>query len=180
MLFRSLAVRPLADLSRDTLHSWFADGMTEALVTDLGRISALRVTSLGAVRQLKDTASFRGMVRELHVDAVVEGGVQRSGDRVRVDVRLIDAASGYQLWADRFEESDRDRFVLEDRVRRGIMAALKAPVTASEKRSLDTPPTSVPDAYDLYLRGKLGARKVTPAHLSSAIEIGRASCRERV
>src|SRR3989441_8753156 len=56
---RSLAVRPLADLSRDTLHSWFADGMTEALVTDLGRISALRVTSLGAVRQLKDTASFR-------------------------------------------------------------------------------------------------------------------------
>src|SRR2546427_280826 len=127
--------------------------------------------SPGAVRQLKDTASFRGMVRELHVDAVVEGGVQRSGDRVRVDVRLIDAASGYQLWADRFEESDRDRFVLEDRVRRGIMAALKVPVTASEKRSLDTPPTSVPDAYDLYLRGKLGARKVTPAHLSSAIAL---------
>jgi len=168
---RSLAVRPLADLSRDTLHSWFADGMTEALVTDLGRISALRVTSLGAVLQLKDTASFRGMVRELHVDAVVEGGVQRSGDRVRVDVRLIDAASGYQLWADRFEESDRDRFVLEDRVRRGIMAALKVPVTASEKRSLDTPPTSVPEAYDLYLRGKLGTRKVTPAHLSSAIAL---------
>src|SRR5438876_3779041 len=168
---RSLAVRPLADLSRDTLHSWFADGMTEALVTDLGRISALRVTSLGAVLQLKDTASFRGMVRELHVDAVVEGGVQRSGDRVRVDVRLIDAASGYQLWADRFEESDRDRFVLEDRVRRGIMAALKVPVTATEKRTLDTPPTSVPEAYDLYLRGKLGARRVTPAHLSSAIAL---------
>src|SRR5438874_1471863 len=103
---RSLAVRPLADLSRDTLHSWFADGMTEALVTDLGRISALRVTSLGAVQPFKDSSSFRNMVRELNVDAVVEGGVQRSGDRVRVDVRLIDAASGYQLWADRFEESD--------------------------------------------------------------------------
>src|SRR5437763_532677 len=168
---RSLAVRPLADLSRDTLHSWFADGMTEALITDLGRITALRVTSLGAVLQFKDTASFRNMVRELNVDAVVEGGVQRSGDRVRVDVRLIDAASGYQLWADRFEESDRDRFALEDRVRRGIIAALKVPVTATEKRSLDTPPTSVPEAYDLYLRGKLGARRVTPAHLSSAIAL---------
>jgi len=168
---RSLAVRPLADLSRDTLHSWFADGMTEALVTDLGRISALRVTSLGAVQPFKDSASFRNMVRELHVDAVVEGGVQRSGDRVRVDVRLIDAASGYQLWADRFEQSDRDRFALEDRVRRGIMAALKVPVTATEKRSLDTPPTSVPEAYDLYLRGRLGARKVTPAHLTSAIAL---------
>jgi len=168
---RSLAVRPLADLSRDTLHSWFADGMTEALVTDLGRISALRVTSLGAVQPFKDSSSFRNMVRELYVDAVVEGGVQRSGDRVRVDVRLIDAASGYQLWADRFEESDRDRFALEDRVRRGIMAALKVPVTATEKRSLDTPPTSVPEAYDLYLRGRLGARKVTPAHLTSAITL---------
>ncbi len=168
---RSLAVRPLADLSRDTLHSWFADGMTEALVTDLGRISALRVTSLGAVQPFKDSSSFRTMVRELHVDAVVEGGVQRSGDRVRVDVRLIDAASGYQLWADRFEEDDRNRFLLEDRVRRGIVAALKVPVTASERRSLDTPPTSVPEAYDLYLRGKLGARRVTPAHLSSAIAL---------
>jgi len=168
---RSLAVRPLADLSRDTLHSWFADGMTEALVTDLGRISALRVTSLGAVQPFKDSASFQNMVRELHVDAVVEGGVQRSGDRVRVDVRLIDAASGYQLWADRFEEDDRNRFLLEDRVRRGIVAALKVPVTASERRSLDTPPTSAPEAYDLYLRGRLGARKVTPAHLTSAIAL---------
>src|SRR5881275_2875195 len=168
---RSLAVRPLADLSRDTLHSWFADGMTEALITDLGRITALRVTSLGAVLQFKDSSSFRTMVRELHVDAVVEGGVQRSGDRVRVDVRLIDAASGYQLWADRFEEDDRSRFLLEDRVRRGIVAALKVPVTASERRSLDTPPTSAPEAYDLYLRGRLGARKVTPAHLTSAIAL---------
>src|SRR2546425_10212224 len=128
-------------------------------------------TTLFRSLQFKDTTSFRNMVRELHVDAVVEGGVQRAGDRVRVDVRLIDAASGYQLWADRFEESDRDRFALEDRVRRGIMAALKVPVTASEQRTLDTPPTSVPEAYDLYLRGKLGARRVTPAHLSSAIAL---------
>lgn len=168
---RSLAVRPLADLSRDTLHSWFADGMTEALITDLGRISALRVTSRSAVLQFKDTASFRNMVRELHVDAVVEGGVQRSGDRVRVDVRLIEAASGYQLWADRFEESDLNRFALEDRVRRGIVAALKVPVTASEERSLVTPLTSSAEAYDLYLRGKLGVRTVTSAHLESAIAL---------
>ena len=168
---RSVAVLPLADLSRDTLHSWFADGITEALVTDLGRIRALRVTSRSAVLQFKDTASFRDMVRELHVDAVVEGGVQRSGDRVRVDVRLIDAASGYQLWADRFEENDRNRFALEDRVRRGIVAALKVPVSASEERSLGTPPTSSPEAYDLYLRGKLGARTVTPAHLAGAITL---------
>ena len=168
---RSLAVRPLADLSRDTLHSWFADGITEALITDLGRISALRVTSRSAVLQFKDTASFRNMVRELHVDAVVEGGVQRSGDRVRVDVRLIDAASGYQLWADRFEENSRNRFALEDRVRRGIVAALKVPVTASEERSLGTPSTSSPEAYDLYLRGKLGVRTVTPPHLAGAIAL---------
>src|SRR3989441_9670373 len=91
-------------------------------------------TTLFRSLQFKDTTSFRNMVRELHVDAVVEGGVQRSGDRVRVDVRLIDAASGYQLWADRFEESDRDRFALEDRVRRGIVAALKVPVDRKSTR----------------------------------------------
>jgi len=168
---RSIAVQPLADLSRDTLHSWFADGITEALVTDLGRISALRVTSLGAMLQFNDTASFWNMVRELHVNAVVEGGVQRSGDRVRVDVRLIDAASRYQLWADRFEESARNRFALEDRVRRGIVTALKVPVSASEEHSLRTPPTSSPEAYDLYLRGKLGVRTVTPPHLAGAIAL---------
>ncbi len=166
---KSLAVLPFADLSRDTLHSWFADGMTEALVTDLGRVSALRVTSRGAVQQVTDTASFRNLVRELHVDAVIEGGVQRSGDQVRVDVRLIDGASGYQLWADRFEENDRNRFALEDRVRRSVVAALKVPVTASEERSLGTMPTSSPEAYDLYLRGRLAVRTVEPAHLGDAI-----------
>ncbi len=168
---RSLAVLPIDNLSGDSLQSWFADGMTEALVTDLGRISALRVTSRGTVQRIKDTASFRTMLRELHVDAVVEGGVQRSGDRVRVDVRLIDAASGYQLWADRFEENDRNRFALEDRVRRGVVAALKVPVTVTEARSLATLPTSSPEAYDLYLRGRLAVRTVEPAHLGDAIAL---------
>ena len=123
---RALAVLPLESLSGDSLQGWFADGMTEALITDLGRISALRVTSREAVRQFKrGTRPLRDIVRDLGVDAVVEGGVQRSGDTVRVDLRLIDGPSGYQRWAGRIEASVRDRFAIEDSVARSIAAALR-------------------------------------------------------
>src|SRR2546425_679318 len=124
---RALAVLPLENLSGDSLQGWFADGMTEALITDLGRITALRVSSRGAVMQFRRTVRpLRDVVRDLHVDAVIEGGVQRSGDTVRVDLRLIDAASGYQLWAGRLEESVRDRFAIEDSAARSVAAALSS------------------------------------------------------
>src|SRR5205807_7568472 len=139
---RALAVLPLENLSRDSLQGWFADGMTEALITDLGRIAALRVSSRGAVTQFRRTARpLRDVVRDLHVDAVVEGGVQRSGDTVRVDLRLIDATSGYQVWAGRIEELVQNRFAIEDSVARSVVAALKLPLTEAEARALRSAPT---------------------------------------
>jgi TolB-like protein/DNA-binding SARP family transcriptional activator/Tfp pilus assembly protein PilF len=168
----SLAVLPLADLSSDTLQAWYADGLTEALITDLGRIPSLRVISRGSV------ASFRGtkrplheIARELRVDAVVEGGMQVSEGRVRVDLRLVDAASGYQLWANRFEEPIGDRFLLEDHAARGIVSALRVPVTAAEERHLRTAPTRNVAAYDLYLRGKVRIRHESRADDSVAIDL---------
>ena len=168
----SLAVLPFADLSRDTLQAWYADGLTEALITDLGRIPSLRVISRGSV------ASFRGtkrplheIARELRVDAVVEGGMQVSEGRVRVDLRLVDAASGYQLWADRLEEPMGDRFVLEDRAARSILSALRVPVTAAQARNLRTAPTRNLAAYDLYLRGKIRVRHESQADDSVAIDL---------
>ena len=154
---RSLAVLPLANLSGDSLESWYADGLTEALTTDLGRLRAVRVVSRDAAaryqgRRLPDIA------RALQVDAVIEGGLQASGGRVRVDLRLVDAASGYQLWADRFEGPADNRFALEDRSASGILSALGLPLSPAEQRGLRAAPTQNPQAYDFYLRGRIRVR----------------------
>ena len=169
---QSLAVLPLENLSGDSLQGWFADGMTEALITDLGRITALRVTSGGAVMGLKGTARpLQDVARDLRVDAVVEGGVQRSGDTVRVDLRLIDATSGYQLWAGRIEELVQNRFAIEDSMARSVTAALKLPLTEAEARALRSAPTDNPAAYELFLRGKIRIRHETRVDDSMAIEL---------
>lgn len=167
---QSLAVLPLANFSHDTGQSWYSDGLTEALTTDLGRIKALRVASRGAVAQYRRTTPrLRDIVRDLGVDAVVEGAMQVSENRVRVDVQLIDATSGYQLWAGRFEEPMENRFILEDRLARGIVAALGLSLTAAEQQRLRTPPTTNLEAYDFYLRGKIRVRHETRADDSVAI-----------
>jgi TolB-like protein/Tfp pilus assembly protein PilF len=169
---QALAVLPLVNLSADTLGSWYADGLTEALTTDLGRIRSLSVTARGSVTPLRGTSEpLEQIARELHVDAVVEGGVQQAGGRVRVDLRLISAATGYQLWADRFEEPAQNRFVLEDRVARGIVSALALPLSASEERALRAIPTKSLDAYDDYLRGKIRLRRENREDDSVAIAL---------
>ena len=157
---RSLAVMPLENFSGDSLQGWFADGMTEALITDLGRIPDLRVVSRGAVLRFQGRPTpLREIGNTLHVDAVVEGGVQRSGNRVRVDLRLIDVESGYQLWAGRIEEPVESRFAIEDSVSHSVAVALKLNLTSAESRQLSTPPTDNAEAYDLYLRGKIRIRR---------------------
>jgi len=169
---QSLAVLPLANLSADSLRSWYADGFTEALTTDLGRIRSLLVIARGSVTPYRGTSkSLEEIARELHVDAVVEGGVQQAGGVVRVDVRLIRAATGYQLWADRFEEPMQNRFALEDRVARGIVAALQVPLSTSEEHVLRTAPTKNIAAYDSYLRGKIRLRRENREDDSVAITL---------
>ena len=147
---QSLAVLPFQNLSADSLHAWYADGLTEALTTDLGRIRSLRVIARGSVIPFRETTKSPDEIgRALHVDAIVEGGVQQSGGRVRVDVRLVNAATGYQLWADRFEEPIGNRFVLEDRLGRGILAALRL------RPSPGASATQNRAAYDAYLQAEL-------------------------
>src|SRR5207244_13066534 len=119
----------------------------------------------GTARRLQDVA------RDLRVDAVVEGGVQRSGDTVRVDLRLIDATSGYQLWAGRIEELVQNRFALEDSMARSVTAALKLPLTEAEARALRSAPTDNPAAYELFLRGQIRIRHETRVGDSLAIQL---------
>ncbi len=169
---RSVAVLPLDNLSGDSSQDSFADGMTTALITDLGRIRTLRVISKRSVMSFRATAlPARAIGESLHVDALLEGGIQRSGDRFRVDLELLDAASGRQLWADRFEDLTQNRFAIQDAAARGVLSALKLPVTAAEAQGLRTPPTSNLEAYDLFLRGKIRVRHETREDDSIAIAL---------
>src|SRR2546425_1238155 len=169
---RSIAVLPLDNLSRDTTQDAFADGMTTALITDLGRIRALRVLAKRAVMPFKaSTLPAHVIAESLHADVLVEGGIERSGDRFRLDLQLIDAASGDQLWSDQFEDLTQNRFAIQDAAARGVLSALKLPVTAAEAQGLRTPLTSNLEAYDFFLRGKIRVRHETREDDSIAIAL---------
>ena len=118
----SLAVLPLANLSGDPAQDYFADGITEALITDLARLGGLRVTSRTSIARYKGTnRSLPEIARELKVDAIVEGSIARSGQRVRVSAQLIDARADRNIWADTYDRSLEDVFALQRDVARSIV-----------------------------------------------------------
>ena len=148
---RSLAVLPLANLSGDPNQEYFAEGMTDELITELASIPNLRVVSRTSVMQEKGASkTLRQIARELDVDAVVEGSVAREGDRVRVTAQLIDARADKHLWAQSFEDRATDVLALQDSVAREIAAQAKfvlSPNSAVAPQPID------PAAQDDYLRG---------------------------
>jgi TolB-like protein/Flp pilus assembly protein TadD len=149
---RSLAVLPLQNLSGNAGQEYFADGMTDALITELAHIPNLRVVSRTSVMQEKSTQkSLRQIASELDVDAIVEGSVVRSGDRVRITAQLIDARDDRHLWAESYEEQMSDVLTLQDKLVREIalhaQAALGPSLEKSYAKQID------PAAYDVFLRG---------------------------
>jgi TolB-like protein/Flp pilus assembly protein TadD len=151
----SLAVLPLANLSGDSEQEYFADGMTEALITALGKVSALRVISHTSVMRYKHTKEpLPEIARELNVDAVVEGTVLRSGSRVRITANLLYAPSERHLWAETYERDLRDILGLQDEVARTIANEIKIKLTPQEERRLTTAHPVDPVAYQLYLDGR--------------------------
>ena len=151
---RSLAVLPLENLSHDPEQEYFADGMTEALTTELAQISALKVISHTSVEQFKGTKkALPQIAKELGVDAVVEGAVQRSGDKVGITVQLIHAPSDRHLWAKSYERGLRDVLTLQSEVAHAITDEIKAKLTPQEQRRLTTAHPVNPEAHDAYLKG---------------------------
>ena len=131
---RSLAVLPLANLSDDPKQDYFADGMTEELVTQLGRISALRVVSRTSSMTYKATGKqLPEIARELHVDGIVEGAVLRSGNRVRITAQLIEASTDHHLWAQDYEGDMRDVLSLQSQVAVSIAGRIQAKLTPDEQ-----------------------------------------------
>jgi serine/threonine protein kinase/tetratricopeptide (TPR) repeat protein len=151
----SLAVLPLENLSGDPEQGYFADGMTEELISNLGKIGALRVISRTSVMTYKGTKkTLPTIARELNVDAVVEGSVMRSGNRVRITAQLIQASTDVHLWAESYERDLQDVLEMQSDVARAIAEEVQIKLSPGEASRLRAARAVKPDAYEAYLKGR--------------------------
>ena len=158
----SIAVLPLVNLSADPEQEYFVDGMTDALITDLAQISALKVISRTTIMRYKGThVRLPEVARELNVDGVIEGSVLRVGDRVRVTTQLIHAATDTHIWAERYDRPLADVLSVHREVARAIAREIQVTLTRDERLRLSQAHATRPDAHEAYLRGRHHWRKVT-------------------
>ena len=167
----SLAVLPLENLSGDKDQEYFADGMTDALITDLAQVDSLRVISRTSAMQFKDSKETLPQIgRDLKVDAVVEGTVTRSENRVRVTAQLVDASSDHHLWARSYERDLKDVLVLQDEIAQDIAEQIRVKLTPEEHSLLFQVHAVDPEVHDAYLRGRYWASKGTLEGGRKAVE----------
>jgi len=167
---QSIAVLPFENLSHDPEQDYFADGMTEELITNLGKISALRVISRTSVMQYKGTKKpLPQIARELNVDAIVEGTVQRSENRVRITANLLHAPSDRHLWAETYERDLPDVLALQGEVGQAIAREVQVRLTPEENARLVHARPVNPVAYELYLQGQYHYYKWRPDEFQKAI-----------
>ena len=168
---RSLAVLPLENLSGDPAQEYFADGMTDELTTRLGQISTLRVISRTSAMAYKGVRKPLAQIAgELNVDAVVEGSVLRSDERVRITAQLIRVPADEHIWAQSYEGDMRDTLALQNRVAGAIAEQVRATLNRQEQAALQNARTVKPEAYDAYLLGRYFWNKRTGDGLRKAID----------
>ncbi len=150
----SIAVLPFNNFSTDPEQGYFADGMTEDLITDLSHLSGIFVIARNSSWTYKDKPTkVQQVAEELGVRYVLEGSVRREGDQVRINAQLVDALDGRHLWAERYDGSASEVFSLQDKVIRQIVAALAVNLTSAESAQVAEAETNVPQAYDAFLQG---------------------------
>jgi adenylate cyclase len=150
----SIAVLPFDNMSADPAQEYFSDGITESLITHLSQLSGLFVIARNTAFTYKDhPVNVPQVGRELGVRYVLEGSVQRADDRVRITAQLIDAATGFHVWADRYDRELKDVFALQDEVTETIVSALEIELTENDRQGLTQRYTNSLEAYDLFLRG---------------------------
>jgi TolB-like protein/DNA-binding winged helix-turn-helix (wHTH) protein/Tfp pilus assembly protein PilF len=168
-LIRSLAVLPLENLSGDASQDYFSDGMTEELITELGQISELRVISRTSAMTYKGARKpIPQIAQELNVDAVVEGTVLRSGNRVRITAQLIRASADKHVWAQSYEVELRDILLLQKEVARSIAEQIRIKLNRNEPAGLNHIKAVNPEAYEAYLKGRYFWNKRTGEGLKKA------------
>jgi len=168
---RSLAVLPLENLSGDPDQEYFAEGMTDALITDLAKIHSLRVVSRTSAVQYKSAHKpLSQIARELGVDAIVEGTISRSGSRVRVTAQLVRGDRESHVWADMYERDVGDSIAMQGEIAQAIADRIRAEVTPDERAKLSAARRVDPQVYELYLRGRYYWNKRDPEGLKKSME----------
>src|SRR6266516_3336982 len=154
---KSIAVLPFENLSAQEQNAYFADGVQDEILTALAKIADLKVISRMSVMQYRTDAkrNLRDIAKALGVNQVVEGSVQRTGNRVRVSAQLIDARTDTQLWGDRYDRDLADVFAIQSEIAKKIADQLQAKISPTEKAAIEKSPTSDLTAYDLYLRAEV-------------------------
>jgi TolB-like protein len=151
----SVVVLPFENLSPDPDNEYFSDGLTEEIITDLGKIKAVRTISRKSAMKLKGTdKDVRTLGRELGVQYVLSGSVRKAGNSLRVNAELVEASTDRQMWADRFSGTVEDVFEIQEKVARAIAGALKVWLSATDDADLKRRPVSDMRAYDLYMRAR--------------------------
>src|SRR6202521_1958654 len=167
---RSLAVLPLQNFSGNPEQDYLSDGMTEALIARLSAIHALRVISRTSAMQFKGTRkSVPAIGKELNVDAVIEGSVLRSGDKIRVTVQLIRADTDEHLWSGTYDRELQDVLALQSDVTQGIAGHIESAVTGAQRGSPVPPHAVAPEVYEAYLKGRFALHKNSRAGLGEAL-----------
>jgi serine/threonine-protein kinase len=168
---RSIAVLPLDNYSADSGQAYFTEGMTDELTTQLASISSLRVTSRGSAMQFagKSRPPTPEIGKALSVDAIVEGSVTRSGDKVRITAQLIDARADRHLWAHSFERESKDLLALQAELAQAIAEAINARLTPGEQARMASVGSVDPAAYDAYLKGRFFFNRPSDDNLKKAI-----------
>lgn len=166
---QSIAVLPLANLSGDSEREFFADGVTEELITQLGRSTGLRVISRQSVMQFKHTSlSVSEIAHKLNVDAVVEGSVLQSGNRVRITARLVPAASEKPVWAEQYDRDLRDVLTLQAEVTQAISNEISLKLSPEESARLSASRPVNPEAYEAYLKGRFYWYQISKSNYEEA------------
>ena len=168
---KSVAVMPFVNLSSASGDEYFSDGMTEELIDALSKLPALKVAARSSVFALRQrNLTPRDVGKELGVTSVVEGTVRRSGDRLRISAQLVDASTGYSLWAESYDRDARDVFAIQDDISRAIVGALKVRL-ARQQATLVEAPTENVEAHNLVLQGRFFTLKRTGPDIRHAIAL---------
>jgi TolB-like protein/Tfp pilus assembly protein PilF len=168
---KSIAVLPFDNLSRDPDNAYFAEGVQDEILTRLAKVADLKVISRTSTQHFKSAPdNLPQIAKQLGVAHIVEGSVQKSGEQVRVNVQLINALTDAHLWADTYDRKLTDIFAVESDIAKTIADALQAKLTGSEKNSIAKAPTTNPEAYELYLKGRFFWNKRSGVDLRKAID----------
>jgi TolB-like protein len=170
----SVAVLPFANMSADAEQEYFADGITEDIITDLSKVASLGVISRNSAFTFKGRhVDVRQVARQLDVTHVLEGSVRKAGNRVRITAQLIEGTTDNHIWAERFDRDLSDIFALQDEIAQAIVAALKVKLLTKEREAIEDRGTHSTEAFDLLLRARALVRTFAPAPMMQALQCFR-------